>query len=134
MAAKVCAPGKGAAFAAFFLSVALETEAHPKRKDGADLWIIKKTTGCVVLAGIAMHFLIGVQAADAHRVSVWAYAEDDMICAECKFSNGRRVIDGTIRVYDDRNRLLMEGTTGPEGRYCFEAPEATGVRIVLKTG
>ena len=98
------------------------------------MWIIKKTTGCVMLAIIAMHFLIGVQTAEAHRVSVWAYAEDDTICAECQFSNGRRVVGGTIRVYDDRNRLLMEGTTDPEGRYCFEAPEATGVRIVLKTG
>jgi len=103
-------------------------------KDGAELRIKTKTTGSVIVAAIAIQFFVGVPTSVAHTVSVWAHVEDGVICAECYFPDGRRVIGGTIRVYDDQNRLSMTGTTDPEGRYCFEAPKATGVRIVLNAG
>lgn len=68
----------------------------------------------------------------AHKVNVFAYAENGMVYTESYFNDGRKVIDSTIEVFDARNNiLLLTGKTDKNGEFSFKIPEATGLRIVL---
>jgi len=68
----------------------------------------------------------------AHKVNVFAYAENGMVYTESYFSDGRKVIDSTVEVFDaQNNKLLLTGRTDKNGEFSFKIPEATGLRIVL---
>ncbi|MFB0527247.1 MAG: hypothetical protein ACETVT_00015 [bacterium] len=68
----------------------------------------------------------------AHKVNVFAYAENGMVYTESYFSDGRKVMDSTVEVFDAKNnRLLLTGKTDKNGEFFFKIPEATGLRIVL---
>jgi len=73
--------------------------------------------------------LVGTAA--AHKVNLFAYAEAGRIFTESYFPDGRAVEGGKVRVYDSRNRLLIEGTTDKEGLFSFEIPEIDDLTIVL---
>jgi len=68
----------------------------------------------------------------AHKVNLFAYAEDGMVYTESYFSDGKKVIDSTVEVFDAKsNKLLFSGKTDNNGEFSFKIPEAAGLRIVL---
>jgi len=68
----------------------------------------------------------------AHKVNLFAYAEDGMVYTESYFSDGRKVVNSTIEVFDAKNnRLLLTGKTDNNGEFSFGIPQAIGLRIVL---
>ena len=84
-----------------------------------------------VSIGLILMLLIGSNAL-AHKVNVFAYAEDGMVHTESYFSDGRKVIDSTVEVFDAKNnKLLLTGRTDKNGEFSFKIPQATGLRIVL---
>ena len=84
-----------------------------------------------VSIGLILVLLVGSNAL-AHKVNVFAYAENGMVYTESYFNDGRKVIDSTIEVFDaQNNRLLLTGKTDKNGEFSFKIPEATGLRIVL---
>ncbi|MFB0526917.1 MAG: hypothetical protein ACETVO_05560 [bacterium] len=84
-----------------------------------------------VSIGLILVLLVGNNAL-AHKVNVFAYAEDGMVYTESYFSDGRKVIDSTVEVFDAKNnKLLLTGKTDKSGEFSFKIPEATGLRIVL---
>ncbi len=78
------------------------------------------------------------QAAQAHRVNIFAWTEGDQVIAECGFNGGNKVKQGQIVVYDAATGAkLIEGRTDDKGVYRFAVPtegKAHGLRIVVKAG
>ncbi len=84
-----------------------------------------------VSIGLILALLIGSNAL-AHKVNVFAYAEDGMVHTESYFSDGRKVVNSVVEVFDAKyNKLLLTGKTDKNGEFSFNIPQATGLRIVL---
>ena len=84
-----------------------------------------------VSIGLILVLLIGSNAL-AHKVNVFAYAENGVVYTESYFSDGRKVMDSTVEVFDaQNNKLLLTGRTDKNGEFSFKIPQATGLRIVL---
>jgi nickel transport protein len=68
----------------------------------------------------------------AHKVSIYAYAEDGMVFAEGYFSDGTRTRNSLIEVFDTKTgKKLLEGKTDNEGKFSFKIPKATSLKLVL---
>ncbi|MDR1855772.1 MAG: cobalamin biosynthesis protein CbiL [Desulfovibrio sp.] len=76
----------------------------------------------------------------AHRVSVFAWVNGDMVETESGFSRGNPVVQGTITAFDAvSGDQLAQGVTDAEGRYAFPVPAAIrgsghGLRIRVDAG
>ena len=77
---------------------------------------------------------IEIESVEAHGVSVFAWVEDNTVYVESKFSGGKRVNAGKIRVLDPRGTELLSGVTDPNGEFSFEVPKKTDLKIVLEAG
>ena len=82
-------------------------------------------------------FLLIVFSADfasAHRVVIFAWMEGDMVFTQSQFSDGRKVSNGLVQVFDFKNNLLLKGKTDPNGDFSFKIPKITALNIVLDAG
>jgi nickel transport protein len=76
--------------------------------------------------------LIFVPLANAHKVSVYAYAENGRVYAEGYFVDGTKVKNSVIEVFDGKDGTkLLEGKTNEEGEFAFQIPKATSLKLVL---
>ena len=83
---------------------------------------------------ISVLILIGNSSAQAHKVTIFAWAEGGQIHTESKFSGGKRVKGGTVTVLDLEGNQLLEGQTDANGEFSFHTPAANGLILVLKAG
>ena len=74
----------------------------------------------LIMAGM----LVLTTSAYAHRVSVFAWVEGDTVYVQSKFSGGRKVKDGLIRVADARGKELLRGEPTPRGSFPSRFPGA----------
>jgi len=81
---------------------------------------------CILTLGIH-----NVPKAYAHKVNVFAYAEQGMVYVEGYFSDGRAVEGGIVTVYDSQKHKLVEGKTDKEGKFSFPIPKKDNLTIVL---
>lgn len=77
--------------------------------------------------------------AQAHRLHVFAWLENDKIIVECNFGNNRPAIDAPVAIVDkDTNRLLLQGATDRTGHFDFAVPSVVRdghtLGIVVNTG
>jgi nickel transport protein len=79
-------------------------------------------------------FALTPPAAQAHKVTVFAWAEGDRVFTQSKFSGGKMVKAGKIEVFDNSGTLLLSGRTDEEGAFVFKAPAITDLKIVLTAG
>jgi len=70
----------------------------------------------------------------AHKVNLFAYAEKGTVFTESYFPDGRAVEKGTVRVYDSKDLLLLEGKTDTEGLFNFDIPKIDALTIVIDAG
>ncbi len=70
----------------------------------------------------------------AHKVSVFAWLENDMVHTISKFSGGKKVKQGQIEVFEFSGKKILEGQTNQNGEFSFKIPEKTGIKIVLQAG
>jgi len=70
----------------------------------------------------------------AHKLNMFAYAEEGEIYVEAYFADGKRAKNSTIEVYDTQDQLLYNNTTNEEGGHQFAAPQKTELRIVINAG
>lgn len=84
----------------------------------------------LVLAFLSLSLLWSVPA-HAHKVTIFAWVEGDMVHTQSKFSGGRRVKNAPVEVYDARGRKLLEGRTDDRGEFTFKSPGKGPLRIVL---
>ncbi len=78
--------------------------------------------------------VMAIGAAQAHKVTIFAWAEGDRVFTQSKFSGGKRVNNGTVAVFDSRGDLLLTGQTDDQGEFSFVAPAVTDLNIVLTAG
>ena len=78
--------------------------------------------------------LLFIGSAQAHKVNVFAYAEDGRVYTESYFPDGRAVEQGTVLVYTNREKLLLEGQTDAKGLFSFEIPVLEDLIIVIDAG
>jgi len=73
-----------------------------------------------------------VQEAHAHKVNIFAYAEDGMIHSESYFVDGTKCKNSLIEVLDERTGArLLEGKTDEDGKFSFKIPKVTSLKLVL---
>ena len=67
----------------------------------------------------------------AHKVNIFAYAEGDTVYTESYFSDGTKVKDGVVEVYDSQGTKLLEGKTDENGEFNFKPLKKDDLKIVL---
>ncbi len=92
------------------------------------------TACCLALGILLLAGLLGAGPARAHKVTVFAWVEGRRVYTESRFSGGRKVNHGKIRVFDDKGQLLLEGTTDDQGAFAFDVPKVCDLKIVLVAG
>ena len=90
-----------------------------------------------ILLGTALVLgLLGLFSSDvvAHRVNLFAWVEGTTVFVECKWPDGKRVHEGTIRVLDAAGAELLTGKTDEQGNFSFKLPKQEDLKIVLEAG
>ncbi|MGB9716371.1 MAG: hypothetical protein ACPL1G_08205 [Thermodesulfovibrionales bacterium] len=68
----------------------------------------------------------------AHKVNIYAYAEDGMVHSESYFVDGSKCKNSVLEVFDEKDKTkLLEGKTDEEGKFSFKIPKATSLKLVL---
>ena len=85
-------------------------------------------------AAVWLFVMLSVCDARAHNVTVFAWVDGDTVYVESKFSGGRRSKNAPIEVYDGSGNLLLKGQTDDQGKFFFQVPQKTEMKIVLQAG
>ncbi|MFO7930549.1 MAG: hypothetical protein ACQETG_00560 [Thermodesulfobacteriota bacterium] len=85
-----------------------------------------------VTAVILVFFLCG-QAA-GHRVNVFAWAEGGTVHVTGKLADGGTISEGSVKVYNEKDNLLIEGKTDDQGEFSFPIPEISDLKIQISAG
>jgi nickel transport protein len=81
-----------------------------------------------------MSILATSASAWGHGLSVFAWVEGQRVMVESKFSGGKRPVNATVRVLAPDGRELLAGKTDDQGRWAFDLPQKTALKIVLEAG
>ncbi len=73
-------------------------------------------------------------AADAHKVSVFAWVDGDTVHVQGKFSGGKRVQNSDVVVTDPDGKELLRGKTDDQGEFSFKIPQKTTLTVSLEAG
>lgn len=87
----------------------------------------------ISLAFLALLLLIPPSVVFAHKVNIFAYQEADTVYTESYFSDGTKVKDGIVEVYDRQGTKLLEGKTDENGEFDFKLLKKDDLKIVLLT-
>jgi nickel transport protein len=86
---------------------------------------------CIVLLAICAV----VSPADAHKVNIFAYAQNGKINAEGYFVDGTKCQNSVIEVIDNKTgQKMLEGRTDDNGQYSFDIPRAVAIKLILRAG
>jgi nickel transport protein len=66
----------------------------------------------------------------AHKVYVFAWAEDGFVHSESSFGD-KKVIKGKVEVTDDSGAVISKGITDEQGNYSFKIPENPGSDLFI---
>ncbi len=69
--------------------------------------------------------------AQAHGVHIFAWTEGNTIFTESYYNDNKKVINGSISVYDPFGKEILKGNTNERGEFSFKIPQKTDLRIVL---
>ena len=83
---------------------------------------MKTTKLPALFFGAFLALLLLAHPAMAHKVNIFAYAEDGTIYTESYFPDGLPVKFGSIEVFDSTGKKVHEGKTDAEGKYEFPVP------------
>jgi nickel transport protein len=97
-----------------------------------DKFLCKRVISIVALLLIFLSVMTDY--AFAHKVTIFAWVEGDMVYTESKFSGGRKAKNAPIEVFDGQGNKLLDGKTDENGEFSFRAPQKTEMKIVLVAG
>jgi nickel transport protein len=80
---------------------------------------------------VAGWLVFSAQPVYAHRMTIFAWVEGDVVHTESKFGNGKAVKHAKVSVSDVNGNFIIEGKTDEDGRYFFKAPKPIDLKIVL---
>jgi len=101
------------------------------RKDMAHIRFSSGIGICCILFCAGFFSLVGALPAFAHKVSIFAYAENGTVYTESYFPDGKPVVNGKIEVYNSAGRLIQDGRTDEEGNFKFKIQAVEDLIIVL---
>jgi len=78
--------------------------------------------------------LLCAKPAQAHKVTIFAWVEGDVVYTQSKFMGSRMVQNGRVEVKNSDGKTLLEGKTDAEGLFTFTAPYKGDFDIVLHAG
>lgn len=85
-------------------------------------------TSCFLL----LNFVLSAEKAYAHKVQMFTHVEGDTVFLEGYFPDGKKTINSEVTVFDNRSgEELLKGETDNEGKFSFNAPRKTDLRIAL---
>ncbi|MEW6571670.1 MAG: hypothetical protein AB1390_10970 [Nitrospirota bacterium] len=88
-----------------------------------------------VIFGILFSLCILAKTADAHKVNIFAYADDGTVHAEGYFADGSKCRDCLVKVLDNKTGVvLLEGNTDDNGQFSFNIPRTTALKLILHAG
>lgn len=89
----------------------------------------------VILWGL-MALLVFPAAAQAHKVSVFAYLENGAIKGEGYFSSGDKAQDSEVDILDAQGKVVAHGQTDKQGLFSIPLPAGAGapLKVLLKAG
>lgn len=67
----------------------------------------------------------------AHKVNIFAYAENGRIFVESYFPDGKPAEGGAVEVLDSQNNKVAEGVTDKEGKCTLPIPKKDDLTIVI---
>jgi nickel transport protein len=68
----------------------------------------------------------------AHKIYIFAWAENGKVFTESKFSSSKWIKNGKIEVQDETGKVLLTGITSDDGLFSFKIPEHLKSDIVIK--
>jgi nickel transport protein len=85
--------------------------------------------------GLLFSTCLCAQSANAHKVNIFAYAENGSIYAEGYFVDGSKCKNSLVEVVDNKTgEKLLEGKTDKNGQFLFDIPHATSIKLILHAG
>ncbi|MGQ9464595.1 MAG: hypothetical protein ACUVQ4_02670 [bacterium] len=69
-----------------------------------------------------------------HKINIFATVEADKIYTQSYASDGGKIRDGLIEVYDEAGNKLLSGKTDSLGEFSFPIPKRENLKIVLYGG
>jgi nickel transport protein len=88
----------------------------------------------IICSAALAAILVTSATALCHGLSVFAWVEGQRVMVESKFSGGKRPVNATVRVLAPDGRELLTGKTDDQGRWAFDLPQKTALKIVLEAG
>ncbi len=89
-----------------------------------------KITSVVIFTFMILHFTLLTAA--AHKVSIYAYAEDGKVFAEGYFVDGSKAKNSLIEVFDVKSgKKLLEVKTDGNGEASFKIPKIVPLKLVI---
>lgn len=70
----------------------------------------------------------------AHKVNMFAYVEGNKVMMEGYFADGNKPMNCDVIVTDPDKNVLVKGLTDRDGKFSFDIPKITDLRIVLNAG
>jgi nickel transport protein len=96
--------------------------------------VFKDSLIVCVVAGLVAIFAVPPVAL-AHKLSVFAWVDGDVVKVEGKLPKGKRPRQGHLRVYDGNDQLLLEKAIEADGTAEFPLKDwASGLKIVIDIG
>jgi nickel transport protein len=101
--------------------------------------VLKRVT-CPALVLAVLLVALFLEPSHAHRVTIFAWVEGETVHTESKFSGGKRVVAGTVEIYEHPSGTrLLSGSTDSSGRFSFPLPQevrenGSGLRAVILAG
>jgi nickel transport protein len=88
-----------------------------------------------IFLGLLFSFCLCAQSANAHKVNIFAYAENGSVYAEGYFVDGSKCKNSLVEVIDNQTgEKLLEGKTDENGQFSFGIPRATSIKLILHAG
>jgi nickel transport protein len=79
-----------------------------------------------------VYCLLFVSLANAHKVNIYAYAENGLVYSESYFVDGTKCKNSVLEVFVEKDGTkLLEGKTDQEGKFSFKIPKVTSMKLVL---
>lgn len=86
---------------------------------------------CVCFIVAVLWLILDTVPAHAHRVTIFAWVDGDMIHTQSKIGGGKQIKDASVIVYGPRGVALLEGKTDNKGMFSFRIPQKTDLSVVL---
>lgn len=78
--------------------------------------------------------LLSPAPASAHKVSIFAWVEGDVVHTQSRFMDNRIPDAARVEVLDAAGQHLLQGTPDADGRFSFPAPYKGELKIILHGG